>query len=114
VGFNTPPLCGGSIMATLKIHGSKPHMYKKFPLQKKNTPPLCVGYFLLKLEELKMEKIYKDEMAMVCHEAMRAAFDIGAISEKEMRKFDKSCLAPTPKQKKRIVRIAKVPVLART
>jgi putative transcriptional regulator len=61
-----------------------------------------------------MEKIYKDEMAMVCHQAMQAAFDIGAISEEEMRKFDKSCLATIPKQQpERIVRIAKVPGQAR-
>jgi DNA-binding transcriptional regulator YiaG len=49
-----------------------------------------------------MEKIYKDEMAMVCHEAMRAVFDIGAISEKEMRKFDKSCLAPAQNRRKKL------------
>jgi hypothetical protein len=34
-------------MATLKIHGSKPHTYKKFPLQKKIPRPLCGGDFLL-------------------------------------------------------------------
>jgi hypothetical protein len=45
VGFNTPPLCGGSIMATLKIHGSKPHMYKNFPLQKKNPRRSAAGIF---------------------------------------------------------------------
>jgi DNA-binding transcriptional regulator YiaG len=58
-----------------------------------------------------MEKIYQDEMAMVCHQAMQAAFDIGAISENEMRKFDTSCLAPPPKQEQqteRTVRIATV------
>jgi DNA-binding transcriptional regulator YiaG len=60
-----------------------------------------------------MEKIYHDEMAMVCHQAMQAAFDIGAISEKEMRKFDKSCLAPTPKQEQQAVRIARVSGQAR-
>jgi DNA-binding transcriptional regulator YiaG len=54
-----------------------------------------------------MEKIYKDEMAMVCHQAMQAAFDIGAISEKEMRNFDKSCLAPAPKQEQQTERTGK-------
>jgi hypothetical protein len=32
-------------MATLRIHGSKPHTYKKFPLQKK-YPALQGGDFL--------------------------------------------------------------------
>jgi hypothetical protein len=32
-------------MATLRIHGSKPHTYKKFPLQKK-YPALHGGDFL--------------------------------------------------------------------
>jgi DNA-binding transcriptional regulator YiaG len=63
-----------------------------------------------------MEKMYQDEMAMVCHQAMQAAFDIGAISAKEMRKFDASCLAPPPKQEQQtesMVRIAPVSGQAR-
>jgi hypothetical protein len=33
-------------MATLRIHGSKPHTYKKFPLQKKH-PAACGGVFFI-------------------------------------------------------------------
>jgi DNA-binding transcriptional regulator YiaG len=55
-----------------------------------------------------MEKIYQDEMAMVCHQVMQAAFDIGAISKEEMRKFDKSCLISTPKQEQQTERTVRI------
>jgi hypothetical protein len=58
VGFNTPPLCGGSIMSTLKIHGSKPHTYKKFPLQKKIPRRSAAGIFYFKT---KKQVVLKEE-----------------------------------------------------
>jgi len=40
---------------------------------------------------------YKSEIYEVIHQDATANFEIGAISEKEMRKFDKMCLVKEPK-----------------
>jgi len=34
---------------------------------------------------------YRDEIAMVCHNMMKSAQDVGAISETEMREFEEDC-----------------------
>jgi putative transcriptional regulator len=46
-----------------------------------------------------MKKKYQSEQLMVCHESAQALYEIGAITEAEMRKFDEDCLVhePTPK-----------------
>jgi DNA-binding transcriptional regulator YiaG len=36
-------------------------------------------------------KMYRDEIAMVCHEMMKAAQSIDAISDDEMEEFEKNC-----------------------
>ena len=39
-----------------------------------------------------MEKIYYSEALMVCHQSAKDLYEIGAISEAEMREFDEECL----------------------
>jgi DNA-binding transcriptional regulator YiaG len=34
---------------------------------------------------------YRDEIAMVCHNMMKSAQSVGAISDSEMREFEKDC-----------------------
>jgi len=38
-----------------------------------------------------MSKQYRDEIAMVCHNMMKSAQSVGAISDTEMREFEKDC-----------------------
>jgi len=35
---------------------------------------------------------YRDEIAMVCHNMMKSAQSVGAISDTEMREFEKDCV----------------------
>jgi len=40
---------------------------------------------------------YKSEIFEVIHQDAMADFEVGAISEKEMKEFDKMCLVKEPK-----------------
>ena len=40
---------------------------------------------------------YKSELLMVCHMDAKAMHDVGAISDREMREYDRDCLVPVPK-----------------
>jgi DNA-binding transcriptional regulator YiaG len=40
---------------------------------------------------------YKSELLMVCHMDAKAMHEVGAISDKEMREYDKDCLVSIPK-----------------
>jgi hypothetical protein len=48
-----------------------------------------------------MKKKYQSEQLMICHQDAEALYRTGAISEAEMREFDKDCLVPDPKVPKR-------------
>jgi DNA-binding transcriptional regulator YiaG len=41
---------------------------------------------------------YKSELLMVCHTGAQAMHDIGVISDKEMREYDRDCLVSSPKK----------------
>jgi hypothetical protein len=64
-------------MATLRIHGSKPHTYKKFPLQKK-IPEACCGDFLFRT--LKSEGVNYEESEMETGKALRKLFVMAFIA----------------------------------
>jgi DNA-binding transcriptional regulator YiaG len=38
-----------------------------------------------------MSKEYRDEIALVCHDMMKSAQSVGAISNTEMRELEKDC-----------------------
>jgi len=38
-----------------------------------------------------MARRYIDEMAMVCHDMMKAAQSVGAVTDAEMREFEEDC-----------------------
>jgi DNA-binding transcriptional regulator YiaG len=40
---------------------------------------------------------YKSEILMVCHMDAKAMYEVGAISDKEMREYDRDCLVSPPK-----------------
>ena len=44
-----------------------------------------------------MEKQYRDEIAMVCHDAMKGAHRVGAVSDAEMKEFEADCFIEVPK-----------------
>ena len=44
-----------------------------------------------------MEKKYYSEALMAIHESARDLFEVGAISENEMKDFDNRCLVQEPK-----------------
>jgi DNA-binding transcriptional regulator YiaG len=48
-----------------------------------------------------MTKHYKSDILAMVHEDAAANFEIGAISEAEMREFDEDCLVSGPKTPKR-------------
>jgi hypothetical protein len=48
---------------------------------------------------MSMKKKYQSEQLMVCHESAQALYEIGAITEVEMRQFDEDCLVPEPAAK---------------
>ena len=41
--------------------------------------------------------IYKSELLLVCHIDAKAMHEVGAISDKEMREYDRDCLVSPPK-----------------
>jgi len=43
-----------------------------------------------------MAKRYRDEMAMVCHEMMKAGQSVGAVTDSEMREFEEDCFIEDP------------------
>jgi len=48
---------------------------------------------------MKWEGIYKSELLMVCHIDAKAMHKVGAISDKEMREYDKECLVNSKAEK---------------
>jgi DNA-binding transcriptional regulator YiaG len=48
-----------------------------------------------------MKQKYQSELLKVCHQEAENLLAVGAISEAEMRKFDKDCLVPEPKAPKK-------------
>jgi len=42
---------------------------------------------------------YKSELLMVCHMDAKAMHKVGAISDKEMREYDRDCLVNPKKEK---------------
>jgi DNA-binding transcriptional regulator YiaG len=44
-----------------------------------------------------LKKRYQSEMLQVIHEDMKGMYELGIISDAEMRKFDKECLVQEPK-----------------
>jgi DNA-binding transcriptional regulator YiaG len=54
-----------------------------------------------------MEKRYKSEIMMVLHQLSVENFKIGAITEEEMREFDRACLEPEPQPAPKAARAAK-------
>jgi len=40
---------------------------------------------------------YKSELLMVCHMDAKAMHEVGAISDREMREYDRDCLVSPPK-----------------
>jgi DNA-binding transcriptional regulator YiaG len=59
-----------------------------------------------------MKKKYQSEQLMICHQDAEALYQIGAITEAQMREFDKDCLVPEPVRQVSGTRQA--PVLAYT
>jgi DNA-binding transcriptional regulator YiaG len=55
-------------------------------------------------------KKYRDEIAMVCHDMMKAAQSVGAVNDAEMREFEKNCFVET--QIKQVRPKVKSPALA--
>ncbi|GHV38240.1 hypothetical protein AGMMS49546_08270 [Spirochaetia bacterium] len=43
-----------------------------------------------------MAKKYRDEIAMVCHDMMKAARTVGGVTDAEMEDFEKGCFADEP------------------
>jgi DNA-binding transcriptional regulator YiaG len=43
-----------------------------------------------------MDKQYRDEIAMVCHDMMKDAHSVGGVSDAEMREFEADCLVEKP------------------
>ena len=43
-----------------------------------------------------MGKQYRDEIAMVCHDMMKAAQSVGAVTDAEMKEFEKDCFIEEP------------------
>jgi DNA-binding transcriptional regulator YiaG len=41
-----------------------------------------------------MKWTYQSEQLMICHQDAEALYQIGAITEAQMREFDKECLVP--------------------
>jgi len=45
-----------------------------------------------------MGKRYYSEASMVCHQSAKDLYEIGAISEAEMREFDEMCFVQEPEE----------------
>jgi putative transcriptional regulator len=43
-----------------------------------------------------MKKKYQSEQLMACHESAQALYEIGAITDAQMREYDEDCLVPEP------------------
>jgi DNA-binding transcriptional regulator YiaG len=43
-----------------------------------------------------MAKVFRDEIAMVCHEMMDDLYKSGIVNDAEMREFEKDCFVTTP------------------
>jgi DNA-binding transcriptional regulator YiaG len=56
-----------------------------------------------------MKRTYQSEQLMVCHQDAEALYQIGAITEAQMRKFDKDCPVLEPAFKAPSARQAPVP-----
>lgn len=56
-----------------------------------------------------MARRYIDEMAMVCHDMMKAAQSVGAITDTEMKEFEEDCFIEKPKA---VCKIEKSPEIA--
>jgi len=48
-------------------------------------------------DDMEWKGKYKSEILMVCHMEAQALYEVGAISEKEMREADRDCLVKEPK-----------------
>ena len=48
-------------------------------------------------QDMEWKGKYKSELLMVCHMDAQAMHAVGAISDKEMRKYDQDCLVSHPK-----------------
>ena len=57
---------------------------------------------------------YKSEIFEVIHQDAMADFEVGAISEKEMRKYDKMCLVKEPKTSYKTEKSSKTEYVAAT
>ena len=44
-----------------------------------------------------MNKQYRDEIAMVCHDMMKDAHSVGGVSDSELKKFEADCFLQEPK-----------------
>jgi DNA-binding transcriptional regulator YiaG len=53
------------------------------------------------------EKRYKSEIMLVLHQDAEGLFQVGAISEKEMRRYDRDCLVQERQPKPKAVRSTK-------
>jgi DNA-binding transcriptional regulator YiaG len=56
-----------------------------------------------------MTKKYQSEQLMVCHQDAEVLYRIGAISEAEMREFDRECLVPGLKASKKAPPVRQAP-----
>jgi DNA-binding transcriptional regulator YiaG len=43
-----------------------------------------------------MAKVFRDEIAMVCHEMMEDLHKDGIVNDAKMREFEKNCFVQTP------------------
>jgi hypothetical protein len=43
-----------------------------------------------------MGKQYRDEIAMVCHDMMKTAHSVGAVTNAEMKEFEEDCFIEEP------------------
>jgi hypothetical protein len=43
-----------------------------------------------------MGKQYRDEIAMVCHDMMKDAHSVGAVTDADMKEFEEDCFIEEP------------------
>jgi len=56
-----------------------------------------------------MGKQYRDEIAMVCHDMMKAAYSVGAVTNADMDEFEEDCFVEEPEA---ICETEKIPEMA--
>jgi hypothetical protein len=56
-----------------------------------------------------MSKQYRDEIAMVCHDMMKAGHSVGAVTDAEMKEFEEDCFIEEPET---VCEIEKSPEMA--